>query len=90
MATVLENIVLIALLLVLVLVLTPLFLVIIRRACQTTFSPIRPPKPPAPGPGTDSVRVDPWVESGRRLKMESEPASDPDPDQGPASGERFE
>ncbi|MAJ46776.1 MAG: hypothetical protein CBC35_05650 [Planctomycetes bacterium TMED75] len=86
-----ENIVLMLLLMLLLVAASAfLFILIIRRACQPRISPLRPPKPPAPPSGGDSNRVDPWVESGRRFTMGSEPSSDSGSDEGPALGERFE
>ena len=91
MDAVLENIVPIILLIVLLMVLTPLFLIIIRLTFRVRVMPKQLIKPSPPRPGGDSSGIDPWMESGRRLNLDAErpPDSDFDDEDPPPGGERF-
>ena len=92
MADVLVNIALILLMLLVVLALCQGLLAILRRSGEARSQRGRMSQPPAPPPvgGKKAASVDPWVESGRRLKLEQEPPADPDPDDGRPRGGRFE
>ena len=92
MADVLVNIALILLLLLVVLALCQGLFAALRRSGEARSQRDRmnqPPPPPQVG-GVKAASVDPWVESGRRLKLDQEPPTDPGPDEGRPRGGRFE